>query len=347
MAYYTGGTGSTVRSSYSYKKPMVGGALGGNLTDQGYPDSKAGYYGTSTNTTPKYTGSGSGSGSGSGNNNNSALYNALLASYRGVDDSYYNQMRALAQDAYNRGMSALNSAYDTQMSSLDKNLSSTKNQLQKNYDFSKGNIMDDSHNSLRQAYVNKMLSHRNLAQQLSAQGLSGGATETTLAGMQNNYGNARNNINTTTNRNLKDLENNYADNVSNASQAYNSAVAQANMQKAQQALQLENALAGNQISALSDYQSLMQRDNQNYLDLLKSALSNAKGFTFDPTTVTNLNRGINLTQATQPDNGSNYNALLASGLIGNSNNASASPNALAGQSDNSNYLAAILRQLAG
>ena len=144
---------------------------------------------------------------------------------------------------------------------------------------------------------------------MSAQGLSGGATETTLAGMLNNYGNARNNINTTANRSYADLENNYNNNLASAQQAYNSAVANANLQKAQQAIQLENALANNQISALGDYQSLMQRENQNYLDLLKTAIANGANFAFTPTEANNAVNGVAYTQGVMPTS-SNYNAAL-------------------------------------
>ena len=252
---------------------------------------------------------GSSSGSASGTSTADA-YNALLAAYRGNDYSdYLAQMRAAAQNAYDRGMNALNSAYDAQLSSLSNNLNETKNQLADQYNRSRKSIMDDAASSLRQAYINRMISQRNLAQQMSAQGLSGGATETTMANMLNNYGNARNNINTTQNRNLYNLEGNYNSNLAEAMQAYNSAVANANLQKAQQAMSLENALANNEISALGDYQSLMQRQNENYLDLLKSAIANGASFSYNPTQATNGVNAVSVQQAANPDMVSNY-ALL-------------------------------------
>ena len=42
--------------------------------------------------------------------------------------------------------------------------------------------------ALREAYLNKMESLKGLNQALTAQGLSGGASETALAGLYNNYG---------------------------------------------------------------------------------------------------------------------------------------------------------------
>ena len=154
-----------------------------------------------------------------------------------------------------------------------------------------------------------MMSQKNLGQQMSAMGLTGGATETSLNNLLNNYGNARNQINTTKNNNLYNLEGNYNDNLSQAMQAYNSAVASANLQKAQQAMSLENALANNQISALGDYQSLMQRENENYLDLLKAAIANGASFSYDPTSANNAFNAVNVQQASSPDTVNTLTAL--------------------------------------
>lgn len=324
----------------------------GNLRDHDYPSSigvsTSGVAGVKTN--PSSSGSYRSSRSGSSSSSNSNLanaYSALLAAYGRNDYSdYLNQMRAAAQSAYDRGMGALNDAYNNQMSSLRSNLNETKSQLLNQYNRSKQNVMDDANESLKQAYINKMLSQRNLSQQMAAQGLNGGATETTMAGMYNNYGNARNNINTTQNKNLSELEGNYSDNLSQAMQAYNSAVASANLQRAQQAMQLENALANNQISALGDYQTLMQRENQNYLDLLKTAIANGASFTYDPTQANNGFAAMAIQQAAAPTASTN-NAAWQS-LI--DQYAKAAQNAgnltgLTGGATQNNYLAQILKQL--
>ena len=238
-----------------------------NLRDRGYSNSMDMTSGRSSITAPTNTNTGGNtgvagtrksSGSSSNSSNLANAYSQLLAAYKQNDYSnYLNEMRAAAQNAYDRGMNALNNAYDSQLSSLSDNLNETKNQLANQYNRSRQNITDDAANSLKQAYINRMLSQRNLGQQMSALGLNGGATESTLAGMLNNYGNARNNINTTQNNNLSNLESNYNDNLSQALQAYNSAVANANLQKATQAISLENALANNQISALGDRKSVV------------------------------------------------------------------------------------------
>lgn len=354
MAYYTGATGSTVQSSLQKKTPTTAqiasnmkvlGSTGGNLTADGYPASyvpTSGVNGARTTTTTTKRG---GTGSGSGTSNSTAdAYNALLAAYRQNDYSdYLNQMRAAAQSAYDRGMSALNDAYGAQMNSLSSNLNDTKNQLANQYNYSRGNINNDAADSLKQAYINRMQSERNLGQQMSAQGLSGGATETTMANMLNNYGNARNNIQTTANRSLADLEQNYNSNLSQAMQAYNSAVANANLQKAQQAMQLENALANNQISALGDYQSLMQRENQNYLDLLKTAIANGANFAYTPTQANNAVNAVAVQQASMPTANSNYEAIQA--LMNAYNNGGGGAVALNAPYANTNSLAQMLAQL--
>lgn len=323
-----------------------------NLTSRAYPSAVSYSTPAKNNQTdygvrsPGGSGGSSGSGSSQANNSMADAYNALLAAYQQNDYSnYLAEMRAAAQQAYDRGMSSLSNAYNSQLSSLLDNLNSTKGQLLDSYNRSKQSINSDAESSLRQAYVNRMLSERNLGQLMSAQGLSGGATETTLANMLNNYGNARNAINTTTNKNLSDLEGNYNSSLAQAMQAYNSAVANANAQKAQQEIALENALSNNQISALSDYQSLMQSENRNYLDLLKTAIANGANFNFTPTEANNAVRTANVIQASQPTANTNYAALQAL------RNAQTTPNTAAvslidNPSAQNNYLAAILAQLA-
>lgn len=339
MATYSS-TGRKITGNTSGSNGMPSNVVGGgtsyadtgtNLTDRGYPGSVGTTTGTGTVSTTSVNTSGTGSStggsstggssgsSGSGSSvssNNADAYNSLLAAYRGNDYSgYLNQMNAAAQGAYDRGMSALNSAFDAEMNSLNSNLAQTQETLGNQYGRSRKSIMDDAANSLRQAYINKMKSERNLAQQMAALGLNGGATETTLAGMLNNYGNARNEINTTQNDNLSDLEGNYEDNLAAALQAYNSAVAQAELQKANQQMQLENALANNQIANIGNYQSLMQRENENYLNLLNTAIANGANVSFTPTVANNGLNAVGVTQAVMPTTTNNLNA--ANALTGN------------------------------
>jgi len=337
----------TSRGYPSSRDPMVG-STGSKLTTAAPGGGNNGVRSISGSTGGGggYSGGGGGgesySGGGGGDNGLGALA-SLLAAYQNNYNNYLAEMRAAAQQAYNRSMASLNDAYNSQMSSLTDNMNSSKGQLLDSYNRSKKSINDDSESSLRQAYINKMLSERNLGQMMSAQGLSGGATETSMANMLNNYGNARNAINTTTNKNLSDLEGNYNDSIAQIMQAYNSAVANANAQKTQQVMALENALASNEMSALSDYHSLMQSQNRDYLDLLKTAIANSDKFNFTPSQANNAVKTANVIQASQPIGSTNYAALQAL------QNAQQAPGAAVSLVNSptaqNNYLAAILSQL--
>ena len=65
---------------------------------------------------------------------------------------------------------------------------------QRQYQLNLGRVNAAADQALREAYLNKMESLKGLNQALTAQGLSGGASETALAGLYNNYGNARSQI---------------------------------------------------------------------------------------------------------------------------------------------------------
>ena len=353
-----------------------------NLTDRGYPTdyvskgegmtgSKLGSTSGSNYGVRSIGGSGSGSKSSGGSSSgysaggsvgtsDSLLYNMLreqeiadaytnlLASYKKNDYSdYLEQMRQAARNAYDRGMSNLGNAYNSQMSSLANNLNSTKNQLLESLNRAKGDVSTDAENSLKQAYINRMMSQKNLGQQMSALGLSGGATETTLANMLNNYGNARNNINTTLNSNISKLEGNYNDSLAQANQAYNNAVASAAAQKAEQEMALENALANNEVSAVQDYANLMQREDQNYMDLLRTAVANGASVNTAATSADNGVRAIGTTQST-PESTLNKYFRIQSILNAQDQaqrQAAANKTVLDAATQN-NYLAQILAQLA-
>ena len=82
-----------------------------------------------------------------------------------------------------------------------------------NLNFATNQLTDTTNEALKQAYITKMQPLRNLPQQMSAQGLNGGASETTLASMNNNYGNARNQLETERLKQLANLQNTYQNNL--------------------------------------------------------------------------------------------------------------------------------------
>lgn len=170
-------------------------------------------------------------------------FNALYQQQQANANKYQQQLQQAAQNSYNNNMNALNAAYQSKLNALASGFNSTKDSLGRQYDASKGEVNRDAERALREAYVNKMMSGKDLQQQLTAQGISGGAAESTLASLQNNYGNSRNGIETTRNDNLTELLNTYQNNMAAAEQEYYNRLAAAEDQKTQLAMQIENALA--------------------------------------------------------------------------------------------------------
>lgn len=155
------------------------------------------------------------------------------------------KQRAVAEDAYNNSMGRLNDAWGNTQNALKNNLNSTLGNLQNQYDYSSKVSNDEAERSLREAYVNYMMNKKNLNQNLSAAGISGGATESSMAKMYNNYGNSRNDINTTLANNLASLLNNYQSNVASANNLYNTQFADAMNNYVNNMNGLESALAQN------------------------------------------------------------------------------------------------------
>ena len=296
----------SANSSFKATPMKVLPSTGGNLTSRAFPSSTEGYVQTPTGGTDTGTKTGGATG-------NSKALAALMAAYgqNNPYGDYYNQRNAMAKQAYENSMGALDAAYGAYMQALDDSYGSTKGQLEDSYNRSRKNINEDALHSLKQAYVNKILSEKNFDQQMSAQGITGGASETTRASMSNNYGNARNDIYRTKARNLSELEGNYNDNLASALQAYNQAVAQAQLAKAEQVMQLENALANNQIAALDDYYSLVKDSEGSMNNAFAAAISNGQNFNFDPTEVLNTYTAPEILQANTMDQRSYANLLQA------------------------------------
>lgn len=261
------------------------------------------------------SGSGSGSGLGSNSSSSSSYYSGGGSYDTGFSSSvdtaqqayqaYLDQIRAqeaaeraraeeaaaarrqAAQNAYDRGMGYLKNAYNTQLGTLKSNYDSALGQLNSSYDRSANAVNQDAANSLQQAYINRMISERGMNQAMSAQGLSGGASETTLANLYNNYGNARNNIENTKATNLSNLAGIRDDSLAKALQSYNTQLADAENRRMGYAMDLENALANNEIAAMADYQSALSSNNSQYLNALTGAMNNLNNYVYDATQANN------------------------------------------------------------
>lgn len=248
------------------------------------------------------TSGGRSSGSSSSGNANYNYQNVLAQMYANQQAqaaALQAQQRAAAEDAYNKGMNRLNDAWNTKSGALRNNLDSTLSSLGRQYNASKNEVTNDANKSLREAYVNYMLNKKNLNQNLTARGVAGGAAESTMAGMYNNYGNSRNDINTTLNDNLASLENTYQDNIASANQQYNSAYADALAQYMNSQSQMEQNLANNIIGSYGDMISSLGSLDNSYANALSKLLSSQQSYEYMPTVNT---LGVNLANTTQQTN---------------------------------------------
>jgi len=234
---------------------------------------------------------------------------------------YLNRLQAQAEEAYNRNMATLNETYDKNAANLRSNLESTRGQLDASRNKSVNDINMDSESAMRQAYINNMLSRRDLQQRMSAQGMSGGASETTRASLENNYGNARNAIDTQRNASLSDLDQTYNNNLASALQQYNSQMSSLDSQRMAIQQEIENALTNFQAGYAQNF-SMLAPSNDAYLSALKALQNNQSGFSFQGATANNPYVGANVQQAANSVN-SNYGEYLAQQLLMNGGSPSA------------------------
>lgn len=132
----------------------------------------------------------------------------------------YNELLAQSRAANQRVLDALKANFDN----------STKN-INANYDLQQKTSEQDSADALRQAYINYMMSRRNINNDLARAGYTGGLAESNKARMFNNYGTNRNairtllaqnleKINTARNAELNDVQSQYDTALANQWQKY-------------------------------------------------------------------------------------------------------------------------------
>lgn len=218
---------------------------------------------------------------------------------------------AKAQAAYERNMARIDEAYGSAAGSLQSNYDSAVGRLNAARDKSMGDVRNDAEDSLRQAYINNMMTRKNLNQRLSALGYNGGATESTMSSLENQYGKSRTGINETLNKNIANLDMTYGDNLASALQAYNSAMANLDLQKMQMQMQAENALANAEASSMSGIMGI----DGSYMSALQAALNNQGAYTYDPSQATNNYIAGNAQQAQSASEGNNYAMWQAQQLL--------------------------------
>ncbi len=169
--------------------------------------------------------------------------NAIYAQQQAAAAEAERKKREAAQASYDRGLAALEGAYGAVSQSAKSSYDAALGAMQASYDASADKLNAEAGDSLQQAYINYMMSKRDLEQRLAAQGLSGGASESAAASMYNTYGNNRNAIVRDRAQSLADLLLKLDTNKSSALEAYNSRMAELEAQRMQYKMQLENELA--------------------------------------------------------------------------------------------------------
>lgn len=150
------------------------------------------------------------------NNGNEALANMM----KGYMQSYLNQMQSAisaaqqqAKEAQERTEAQLKAAQEAQRKAREEAYNRSAAQQKTDYEYGQGQLNSATDSALQQAYINRMMQQRNLAQSLAAQGLNGGTSETTTAGLYNNYNNSRNALETERANQLSSLLNTYQNNM--------------------------------------------------------------------------------------------------------------------------------------
>jgi hypothetical protein len=187
--------GDTTNSySYNYNGGSSGGRLGGGNGTSGL--------------------------SGFGGLDISSLYDLLNQRLAEYDSNYGNLMNSL-YDLYNNNANSLSDYYQQALNALGLNFNDTQSNLADQLSNSQEALEAQRRRQLQEAYISRMMNEKNLADTLAAYGLSGGATESVLTNLRNNYNNTRNSVEENIQTSLRDLLQTYMNNLSTARQRYN------------------------------------------------------------------------------------------------------------------------------
>ena len=165
-----------------------------------------------------YGGGGSRSGGSSG-----GYYGGLDAGSTDVSALYdlLNQRLGEYEGNYTSLLDLLANNYGDLLNALGLNYSDTEALLNGQFTNSKNELEAARRRALQEAYISRMMQEKNLADQLDAYGLTGGAAESVMANMRNNYANNRYQVEENLQNNLRELLMNYLNNLSGARQRYN------------------------------------------------------------------------------------------------------------------------------
>ena len=151
----------------------------------------------------------------------------------GITSSAAQQQLAAAQAAWAERERARANAYNAIV-----------NARRQNYAHGVGQVNSSIDTGLQEAYVNRMMSERNLGQQLSALGRSGGAAESTMLGLQNNYGSTRGLLERQRAQAIAEMQNQLQLGLAEDESNYQNAVAEDSVARYQALADIQNQYAG-------------------------------------------------------------------------------------------------------
>ena len=166
------------------------------------------------------------------------------------DEAYYNKMYQENEGFYNEFMDPENTSsgkrYQAMMDALEAQIAAAQAKYQAQIDsavreleYQKTGIADQFGTGAQQAYINKMLAQRDLPQQLASTGITGGLTESSMIGLENDYMNNYNDLLKEKNRSTNEVDLNIANVRANGAAAMQEAAANYQAQMAQLAYQFE------------------------------------------------------------------------------------------------------------
>ena len=163
-----------------------------------------------------------------------------------------NDLKGTLENSLNQSIAARQAAYDKSKQAYEANRDAALKSLLDAYNFGSGQVNDTADRSLQEAYLTRMQNQRTLPQMLSAQGITGGLSETTNANLLNSYGNNRNNIEVDRADNLASLLNTYQTGKAQTEQDFNTKQAEA-YNTLQQGIAADRAAYNNSLASIMAY----------------------------------------------------------------------------------------------
>jgi len=262
-----------------------------------------------------------------------AVKEALAAATKQSQANYsaYESKIADLQDE----ITAQQKAYDTAQQQQALALQAARDSAVSDLNAQKTDVTNDYNDMYRQLYLQKMNAEKNINQQLAAQGVTGGQSESTLLGMNTNYSDALRQGKQGETKAQSELDQaitnaNLATDKDIASSAAENAIAKANSYTEA----LQNAI--NQYNTMYQYQTAQDSENRNYNYQLAMSMLNS-GVMPDDTTLSSA--GINKSDAQSIVNA--YSVAAAQKASSGGSGSGSSSNKYNGSIDNAyaNYLA--------